>query len=82
MQLNEVFQSDRREQATDARGVPASYARALKALEGSCAHCSQRAVIANGGGVGLCRAHRQMRVDGIAERERLQRKLEMMRRNG
>jgi hypothetical protein len=53
MTLTEVFQGDRREQATDARGLPKSYARALKALDGTCAHCSQRAVIANGSGVTL-----------------------------
>ena len=80
MTLTETFQSDRREQATDARGLPSSYARALKALDGSCAHCSRRATIATGGGVGLCSEHRQMRIDGIARRERARQQLEAMRR--
>jgi hypothetical protein len=73
--LTEVFQGDRREQATDARGLPKSYARALKALDGVCAHCSQRAVIATGSGVGLCAAHRRMRVDDIARLERARQQL-------
>jgi len=77
MELTHTYMADRREQATDARGLPSSYARAMTALNGNCAHCSRRAVTANGSGIGLCREHRQMRVDGIAVRERLRRKIEI-----
>jgi hypothetical protein len=77
--LTETFMGDRREQATDSRGVPGSFARAMKALEGTCAHCSQRAIVSNGSGVGLCAEHRQMRVDSIAIRDRIKRQIEIAR---
>jgi len=80
MDLPEVFMSQRREMATDQRGLPSSYARAVKALEGRCAHCEKRAVIANGSGVGLCATHRHQRAEGINLRERLRRQIEMARR--
>jgi hypothetical protein len=80
MVLAETLNGQRREQATDQRGVPKSYGRAMAALDGACAHCSQRAVVSNGAGVGLCSAHQRMRVDAIGERNRLRRKIEVMRR--
>jgi hypothetical protein len=81
MTLSEVFQGDRREQSTDTRGLPKSYARTLKALDGTCAHCSQRAVVSNGAGVGLCAAHRQMRIDDMARLQRAKRQLEALKRD-
>lgn len=80
MEVGQTFNSDRREQATDSRGLPKSYARAITALEGPCAHCSQRAIVANGAGVGLCATHRRMHVDAIAQRHRARREIEALRR--
>ena len=80
MTLPETFQRDRREQSTDTRGLPKSYARALKALDGTCAHCEQRAVVSNGAGVAVCQQHRQMRVDAKARLERARQQLEAAKR--
>jgi len=76
LKLTNTVHADRREQATDARGLPASYTRALTALAGPCTHCDQRAVITNGAGVALCLVHQRARVDGILARQRVQRQIE------
>ena len=84
--LADTFNGDRRERATDARGLPTSYARALTALEGCCAHCTERALVADGSGVGLCARHRRERTaareDGIRARERARRQIDIMKRAG
>jgi hypothetical protein len=76
--------ADRREQATDTRGLPSSFARALEALRGTCTHCNSRAVVSSGSGVGLCERHRQERrdreQDGKRELERLRRQIDMAKR--
>jgi hypothetical protein len=64
MELPEVFSSLRHEVATDARGVPAAYLRAMRALADHCAHCGQRATIVNGAGTGTCARHHQVDRDG------------------
>ena len=81
MRLSDTHNADRRETATDQRGLPRSFARALEGLKGSCAHCSKRAVVSNGCGIGLCAEHRGNRPRGsIAERVELRRQLEIDKR--
>ena len=70
----------RREQATDKRGVPASYARAMKGFDQSCTHCSQRALVVDGGGRGLCAEHRAEKRAAIQARERIWRRLKAAQR--
>ena len=83
MYLPETVLADRREQAADGRGVPSSFTRAVKALEGGCTHCSAPAIVADGNGVGLCAAHRReratMREDGLRALQRARRQIDMAR---
>jgi hypothetical protein len=82
MHLNETFMRDRRETATDQRGIPGSFQRALTALKGTCTHCTRQAVVSNGAGVALCAHHRASRPLGsIAERERLRQEIDIERRS-
>jgi hypothetical protein len=81
MNLPDTISHQRREQATDTRGVPASYARAMKALDGVCAHCSHRAVVVDGHGVGLCAIHRHARATAVQTRERWRRAIDMAQRD-
>jgi hypothetical protein len=84
MHLPDTVQDQRREHATDARGVPSSFARALKALAERCAHCEARAVVADGSGVGLCATHRRERIAahdvGMRRLERARRAIDMAKR--
>jgi hypothetical protein len=84
MLLKDTFNNERKETASDARGLPTAFTRAMKALEGACAHCSTRAVVSDGHGVGLCERHKQerntRRADGIRQRERLRRAIDVARR--
>jgi hypothetical protein len=81
MVLHETHQAQRREQATDARGLPSSYGRAVKAFDGACVHCSQRAAFVDGAGVGRCREHQREHRDkhesGIRARAALRRRIEV-----
>jgi hypothetical protein len=83
--VKDTAMADRREQATDQRGLPSSFAKALEALRGRCTHCDQRATISTGAGVGLCERHRRERTDrdraGVLARERVRRQLEMAKRD-
>jgi hypothetical protein len=70
--------------ATDGRGLPSSFSRALEALRGNCAHCDRRAIVSSGAGVGLCSVHRRERetqhADGVRTRERLRRQIDTAKR--
>ena len=76
--------ADRREMATDHRGLPGSYTLALEALKSNCAHCDQRAVACSGAGVGLCERHKRERrdreQDGKRQVERWRRQIDMARK--
>jgi hypothetical protein len=82
--LPDTAQNQRKEKASDERGIPTAFGRAVAALRGPCAHCSERAVISDGQGVGLCEHHRRerntRRADGLRERERLRRMIDVARR--
>ena len=82
--LKDTLNDQRKEKASDSRGLPTAFTRAMKALEGACAHCSTRAVVSDGNGVGLCEQHKQerntRRADGIRQRERLRRMIDVARR--
>jgi hypothetical protein len=80
MRLGETFQAMRRETATDTRGVPASYTRAMTALAQPCALCAQRAVVADGSGIGLCAAHRREHEAAIAARRAVRARIDRARR--
>jgi len=80
MNLEHTFNGDRREQATDARGIPSSFQRAMTALKGTCLFCDRRAEVADGSGSGYCRMHHKTHPQApargsIAEREQLRREL-------
>jgi hypothetical protein len=84
VEVTHTAMADRREQATDQRGLPASFSRALEALKGNCAHCDQRAIVSSGAGVGLCSRHQGERRDrdqsGVRLRERARRAIDMAKR--
>jgi hypothetical protein len=79
MDLHNTFHSARREHATDARGLPASYTRAVAGLTKTCTYCSQRATFVNGDGVGTCARHRDERRTAIQERDRCRRQIDAAR---
>jgi hypothetical protein len=79
VEVTHTAMADRREQATDSRGLPSSFARAIEALKGECAHCGQRAIVASGSGIGLCERHKRecetQRTDAERQTGRLRRQI-------
>jgi hypothetical protein len=79
MTVTETLMDQRREQAADERGLPASYARAMLAFDRPCANCNQPAAVVDGSGIGLCTHHRQQQATAIEQRERIRRAIEIAR---
>lgn len=80
MNLLETFSADRREHATDKRGVPTSYANAMAGFKEKCTHCDDRPIVVNGSGVGLCARHQTMHMSGIQQRDRMSRQIAMAKK--